>query len=155
MDFPFTLPGYPNFPLVFRLGIVKSPAILYNNKPLPRQGRNFILPLSNGIELELKLKYFKDLDVILPRIEFQNQLIRLAPPLPAYQYIFFLLPLVLVFVGGAIGGSLGAAAAYYNMYNLHDPKDSTMVKNILASLTIIAAVIGWVAIGLVIGTFIK
>ena len=154
MDFPFTLPGYQNIPLVFRLEFIKTPAIIYNNKALPRKGKKFILPLSNGTELILVLKYFRDPEIILPRIEFQNQLIRVAPPLPVYQYIISFLPLVLMWGGGALGGALGFAAAYSNLFFFRDPGNSPPIKYVLAILSTIAAVVVWYAIALAIKTFL-
>lgn len=69
--------------------------------------------------------------------------------LPTSAYIMCGWPLVLVFVGGALGGGLGGAAFAIN-FEIYKSRLPVAVKVILNILTGLSAVILW----LVIGTYI-
>lgn len=66
--------------------------------------------------------------------------------LPTSAYLMCGWPLVLIFVGGALGGGLGGAAFGINMA-LYKSKLPVAVKVILNILTGLAAIILWLVIG--------
>lgn len=110
MDYPFTLPGHSDLNLSLRSGgFLTGAKILKDGAPLKRSKAVVILPLADGSSLELKIKV--GFDMFTPKILFAGQEIEVIPPLPAFWVVWAYLPLLLIFIGGAIGGLCGGAAA--------------------------------------------
>lgn len=63
----------------------------------------------NGKELSVQLKH-NFLDPI-PKVKIEGKIIELATPLTWFEYIWIGIPILLIFVGGAIGGVCGGLAA--------------------------------------------
>ncbi len=63
----------------------------------------------------------------LPKAEIDGQAFQLARPLTAVEYVVGGLPLVLMFVGGALGGLSGAVGTVFN-YRLMRTDADTVVK---------------------------
>jgi hypothetical protein len=76
-----------------------------------RKGR-FTVPSDSGAEVSIELKY-NLLDPI-PKVKIGDETLELAPPLQWYEYAWIGIPILLVFVGGAIGGLVGAMGARAN-----------------------------------------
>ena len=110
MDYPFTLPGHADLNLSLRPGGVFTGAkILKDGVPIKRSKALVLVPLPDGSSLELKIKV--EFDMCTPKILFAGQEIEIMPPLPAFWVVWAYLPLLLIFMGGAIGGLCGGAAA--------------------------------------------
>lgn len=110
MDYPFTLPGYPNLNLALRPnGFFSSTKILHDGVPMKRSKGVYPLTLSDGTTLELKIK--ADLDIFSPKIVIAGQTIEVLPPISPLWLVWAYLPITLMFFGGALGGLLGASGA--------------------------------------------
>lgn len=110
MDYPFTLPGHSDLNLCLRSGGLFSGAqILKDGVPLKKSKAVIAVPLAEGSSLELKLKV--GLDMFTPKVLFEDHEIEVMPPLPFLWVAWAYLPFVLIFVGGALGGLCGGAAA--------------------------------------------
>lgn len=109
MDYPITLPGYPDLGLSLRSGgIFTGAKILKDGVPLKKSKTVVSVPLADGSALELKIKVGFD---GTPRIQFADQEIEVMPALHAAWAAWAYLPLVLIFIGGALGGLCGGAAS--------------------------------------------
>lgn len=80
-----------------------------------------------------------------PVLVVGNKTVRLAEPLEWYEWIWTGFPLVLVFLGGAIGGLLGGGAAVVNTQLFRSGKP-VVVKYVLSALVTIVAIGLWVFI---------
>jgi len=110
MDYPLPLPGHSNLNLSLRLGgFLTGAKILKDGVPLKRSKAVVLVPLADGSSLELKIKV--GFDLCTPKVLFAGQEIEVLPPLPAVWVVWAYLPLVLIFIGGAIGGLCGGVAA--------------------------------------------
>lgn len=94
-------------------GLWKGPAILVNDDAVKKEKGNIYRVRSlSGQEVEIKMKP-SILDPI-PKLEINGEKIELARPLAWYEIAWSCLPVLLIFGGGALGGGLGAGAAYIN-----------------------------------------
>lgn len=110
MDYPFTLPGHPGLKLALRPGgFFSSLKILQDGVPLKREKGVFLLPQSKGPALELKIK--TGFDVFSPKVLFAGQQIEVLPRISPLWQVWAYIPVLLMFVGGALGGFLGACGA--------------------------------------------
>jgi hypothetical protein len=74
-----------------------------------QKGRPFLVPMRDGqskaVRFREKLPDFS----LVARVDGKE--IRVVPPLPLWGYFFIVLPLLLIFIGGGLGGAVGALAA--------------------------------------------
>jgi hypothetical protein len=133
MDYPFTLPGHPDLNLSLRSGGVLTGAkILKDGVPLKKSKAVVSVPLADGSSLELKIKV--GLDMCTPKVLFAGQEIEVMPPLPGFWVAWAYLPLLLIFIGGAIGGLCGGVAAASTLSALRSnmPRPARIAIAILA-----------------------
>lgn len=76
------------------------------------KGKPFLIPVPNGTPVRVQIKG-NGMDY-LPRIEVDGREVLLGRPLSPLEYAFGGIPLVLIFLGGAIGGASGAVGTMYN-----------------------------------------
>ncbi|HVG38335.1 MAG TPA: hypothetical protein VM870_03545, partial [Pyrinomonadaceae bacterium] len=108
-----------------------------------KQKGGYLLRDNAGREVVTKLKA-TPFDPI-PRVQLGDEGVRLVEPLRWYEYIWMCLPIGLLFVGGAIGGGLGAGAAYGNALIFRSGY-SKGAKYLLTGLVTIGAVVAFVVI---------
>jgi len=133
MDYPFTLPGHSDLDLSLRSGgFFTGAKILKNGVPLKRSRAVVMVPLADGSSLELKIKV--GFDMFTPKILFGGREIEVMPPLSSFWVVWAYLPLLLFFVGGAIGGLCGGAASISTLSALRSdmPRGARIVIAILA-----------------------
>jgi len=110
MDYPIELPGHTGLNLALRAGSLFTGAkILKDGVPLKKNKGAVSVPLADGSMIELKIKI--GFDLCTPKIVYAGQEIEVMPPLPVYWMIWAYFPLVLIFIGGALGGLCGGMAA--------------------------------------------
>ncbi|TCV85428.1 hypothetical protein [Sulfurirhabdus autotrophica] len=90
-------------------GWFRGPRLLLNGNIVPRQKGCYKVKSDSGAETTLRLKY-NYLDPI-PKIKIGEEVIELASSLKWYEYVWMNIPIVLMFIGGAIGGLVGALGA--------------------------------------------
>lgn len=87
-------------------GWLRGPRLLLNGSPAEKHKGRFTVRSDTGQDTTIELKY-NYLDPV-PRVRIAGEAVELAPPLRWYEYAWIGIPLLLVFVGGAIGGFTGA-----------------------------------------------
>ena len=110
MDIPVKLPGMEGQNIAVRsAGAFSGARLVLNGEPIVKQKGFFQLRSKTGSVLAVKFKS-RFLDPI-PNLEVGGMTIQVVPALQWYQYIWMGLPIVLLFMGGAIGGFCGGLAA--------------------------------------------
>lgn len=111
MNIPVSLPGIEGQNLALcSAGMFNGAKLMLNGQPVTKQKNGMFYVRSNaGPTLAIKFKN-RFLDPI-PDLEVGGQTMTLVPPLQWYQYAWMAIPLVLIFMGGAIGGFCGGLAA--------------------------------------------
>ena len=96
--------------IVRAAGAFAGAQLVMNGQPLIKQNGVYQLRSNNGSNLAVKVKP-RLLDPI-PNLEVGGRTIQLMPALEWYQYVWMAIPITLVFMGGALGGLCGGAAAF-------------------------------------------
>src|SRR5438270_14021771 len=103
MDIPVKLPGMEGQNIAVRAsGAFSAAKLMLNGAPVAKQNGFFHLKSNAGSALAVKFKG-RLLDPI-PNLLVGGQTIQLVPALQWYEYAWMAIPIVLLFMGGAIGG---------------------------------------------------
>jgi hypothetical protein len=143
---PVSVPGFESQRIAVQTGGAFGTSKLWVNGQLApsaaKKGR-YLLRRDNGTEAEA---YFKGgFPDPTPVLVVGDQKIRFAAPLAWYEWAWAAFPLVLIFLGGAIGGGLGAVAATFNV-GLFRSEKPVFVKYALSAAISFAAFFIWVLI---------
>jgi len=137
MNYSFTLDELPGQELMLRSSIWTGKVQLFvEGNEMERsaeKGRPFIVPGRHG-EVRIRVKQtFPDYS---PKLFVNNRALRLERPLVWHEYLVSGLPILLLFVGGALGGGIGMGASLYNFQHIR--KETTLVTKYLtiAGITI-------------------
>jgi hypothetical protein len=115
MRIPFQLEGYTGQVLeVKTAGWFSGPKLLLDGQPAPKgpKRNQYLLPREGGLKQLVQLKQLF-IDPV-PQVIVDDEVIRLVEPLSLVQWIWSGLPIILIFMGGAIGGAVGGAAFWVN-----------------------------------------
>lgn len=118
---------------------VKNSILVSGQKANELEKNVFSLQNTSGetVKIEVKKgKIFKP----LPDLSINGDQVTMSRPLQWYEHIFVFFPLVLL-LGGAIGGALGALSAYMNYFNFQKESLSTASRLLIAFGTNTAAFI--------------
>jgi len=128
MEWHFALPGSPGstcrLQKTFWLGRLH---VFYRGRPVARskeRGKPFLVPLPDGRTARVVAKG-NGLDY-LPKLEVDGHPVLLGRPLSSLEYALGGLPLVLMFVGGALGGLAGGLGALCNYRLLRTERAQTV-----------------------------
>lgn len=124
-------------------GLFSGARLYVDGARVRKRNGGYLLRDNAGREVTAKLKA-TPFDPI-PRVQIGEQVLRLAEPLGWYEYVWMCLPLGLLFGGGALGGGLGAAAAYCNALIFRSGY-STALKYLLTGLVTVGAVASFVVL---------
>jgi hypothetical protein len=119
-----------------------SSQLFVNGQPAPAAPKKgqYLLRRNDGREVSAQFKgSFPD---PVPVLLVDGQTIRLADPMPWYEMAWALFPLVLVFLGGAIGGLLGGGAATVNAQIMRS-SHNIVVRYALCALISLTAIGLW------------
>jgi hypothetical protein len=145
--YPITYPGLERLNLAVKPAGFFGPQLLQNGVALKKQKGCYTVVNSTGQQVSIKLKgRFMD---PVPRVVIGSDTIDLAPALKWYEYTWAGFPIILLAVGGALGGGLGAAAAFSNMNTFRSDR-STAAKFVLTGLTSFAAAGTWFILAMLI-----
>ena len=137
MDIPVTLPGMEGQNIAIRTaGTFAGPKLLVNGQPAQKQNGAFNLRSNSGSTMAVKFKA-RLLDPI-PNLVVGGQTIQIAPALAWYQYLWMTIPILLVFMGGAIGGFCGGAAAFMSGQIFRSNRNE-MTKYVLTGMISLSA----------------
>jgi len=121
-------------------GWFSGPKLLVNGVIVKKAKGRYTVTADSGAETMIQLKYIF-LDPI-PKIKIGEDLVELASPLKWYEYAWIGIPIVLVFIGGAIGGLCGTVGAIASG-RLFRSDRSSLSKYGLSALITIGAVIAY------------
>lgn len=123
-----------------------APRLFVNGQPAPPGPKpgQYLLRRNDGTEM---IAYFKGaFPDPIPVLMVDETSHRLVEPLTWYQWIWAGVPLILIFLGGAIGGLLGGAATTINAYLFRAPY-SSVIRYILVALVSLTTFVLWMVIG--------
>ncbi|MGH9805283.1 MAG: hypothetical protein ACRD4D_08940 [Candidatus Acidiferrales bacterium] len=145
MEFPIPYPGFEGRGLAIRLpGLFSNPRMVLDGAEVKGEKWRYQLRDNKGVMVEAKLKSnFFD---AVPKVEIGGQVLELAPPLPWYAYAWSAFPLLLIFVGGAVGGGCGALAAFANA-RVFRSEQGTAAKFAITAMISAAAVVVYLVVG--------
>ena len=95
-------------------GFFSGPRLMLDGQPAPKGPKRgqLLLRRNDGSDVIAQLRgVFVD---PIPQVTIDGKTIKIVEPLPWYVWIWCGLPLVLLFLGGALGGGLGAVAMTIN-----------------------------------------
>ena len=124
--------------------LVSGPKLMVDGMPA-----TYVVPGANGQTVPVKLKGGFD---PIPSVEVAGRVIRLAPPLQWYEYVWACLPLALIAMGGALGGAIGGATAWINMTLFRSQANPAARYGLSALATVGAFVVWFVLAAMVMGT---
>jgi len=150
MMIPVYVPGFEGRQVwVQTPGAFSSSKLFVDGRPAtpgPKRGQ-FLLHRNDGWQVVASFKGgFPD---PIPMLVVNGQAIRLAQPLAWYEWIWIGLPLLLLFLGGAIGGALGGAAMAVNA-QLFRSQPNPAARYLLSGMVSAACVGIWLAIAVAI-----
>ena len=135
MTIPLYIEGFEHDDIeVQPSGFVRGPRLFLNGQPAPKgpKRNQYVLTRRDGTRTVVHLKP-KLVDTI-PKVIVNAEEIEIAEPLSPVRLVWSALPLILIFIGGAIGGLLGGAAAWTNV-RVFRSEMSTVEKYVLTALT--------------------
>jgi hypothetical protein len=112
MDIPIALPGMEGQKLALRVNTFTGAKLMLKDEQVARQKGLFSVRSNAGSTIAVRLKG-RFLDPI-PNLIVGGKTIQVMPPLAWYQYVWMTIPMVLLFLGGAIGGLCGGLAAGFS-----------------------------------------
>jgi len=141
---PLDVAGFEGRGLAVRpAGLWRGAALVCDGAPVRRTGAAFELKDNSGAPVAFRFGQVP-FDPI-PKVIVRDEVIELAPPLAWYQYVWILLPVALLVVGGLLGGLAGGAAAFANMQIMRQPGPVWM-KYAITGLVSLAALVAWLLV---------
>ncbi|HVH31259.1 MAG TPA: hypothetical protein VNA31_06300 [bacterium] len=116
MRYPVHLEGFEGQTLEIQPGgLFSGPKIFVNHQLAPKgKGREVILHRNDGRSVVATLKP-RALGLDVPQLVIEGKTISVTDPLKWYVWMWIAWPLLLLFVGGALGGMTGALGFATNM----------------------------------------
>lgn len=141
MNYPLTLEGFEGQSLEVKPGgFFSGPQLLVNGQPAakgPKRGQ-MVLRRTDGREVTATWRpALLGLDV--PRLEVDGKQLNVVAPLKWYEWVWGGLPILLVFLGGALGALAGFIAFGVNTQIFRSSRN-TALKFILAAVVSVVAV---------------
>ena len=115
MGYPVKLPGFEGQEIVVEpAGFFSGPKLLVNGQPAPKgQGRGEMLIRRNdGKDVHVA---FRNNFLDVPALMVDGKPLDLVEPLKWYEWLWNGLPIVMVFMGGALGALFGVLAVTFNV----------------------------------------
>ena len=129
---------------VEQAAMFRGPRLHLNGQVLTGKRRIYTIADDNGEEQTIQLK--PSMLEAIPKVKIGNELITLVEPLKWYQYVWMALPILLVFVGGALGALCGLGAYGVNSTIFRSSKNPFM-KYVLTGLVSTVAVVCFYILG--------
>jgi hypothetical protein len=117
-------------------GVFSGARLLVDGQPAakgPKRGQ-FFLRGADGRDVLIALKT-TFLDPV-PQVLWAGRTIKIVEPLTLYQWLWTGIPLLLVFIGGALGGALGGVAMAFNVRILRSDKTAVLRYALAALLSL-------------------
>lgn len=129
MRYPFTLPQFPDSTLEIETSIwTGRPTIWKDGVKLGRsveRGKPFLAEAASGEVYKIYPK--QSFAAPLPALEIDGIKYDVRKKLAWYENVVALLPVLLVFIGGGLGGGIGVVATVQNL-KIFQTNDNALVK---------------------------
>lgn len=118
-----------------KMTLIKDNVIVEQSK---EKGKPFLIKNSSGeITKAFPKPTYPD---FIPSLEINGTKHIIAKKLKWYQYVIGGLPLILIFIGGAIGGGIGGVASLYNFTVFREESTETIKYLKVIGVTILAII---------------
>ncbi len=146
MNYPINLEGFEGQAIEMKSGgLIAGPKLLVNGQSAPKGPKRgqMLLRRNDGAEAIATLKpRFMGLDV--PQLSVDGKTISVVEPLKWYVWVWSALPILLVFIGGALGAITGIIAFAINTQVFRSSR-TTAVKFIVTAIVSLLAAVVYVA----------
>lgn len=115
MSYPVTLPGFEGQEIVVEpAGLFSGPKLMVNRQPAPKgkERGEMLVRRNDGKDVVFT---FRNNFLDVPALLVDGKPLELVEPLKWYEWVWNGLPVVLVFMGGAIGALIGILAVTFNL----------------------------------------
>jgi hypothetical protein len=128
-------------------GLFRGAVLLLDGQPMRARLGRYVVENDAGVDTTVRV----DANFIdpIPVVKIGTEVVRLAPAFSGYEYAWIGIPVLRVFVGGALGGGIGIAAAYSNSRIFRSDR-GTGTKYLLTGLTTVAALVAFLVLATVI-----
>ena len=141
MSYPAKIEGFEYQNIEVQTGFWTGPRLLVNGEPAPKGSKRgeMILRRDDGRQVNASWKpQFLGLDV--PQLVVDGKTVQLVEPLKWYQWVWGGWPIVLLFVGGALGAIAGMLGAVINA-RVFRAEISEILKYVVTGVVSILAVL--------------
>lgn len=141
MSYPAKIEGFEYQNIEVQTGFWTGPRLLVNGEPAPKGSKRgeMILRRDDGRQVTATWKpQFLGLDV--PQLVVDGRTVQLVEPLKWYQWVWGGWPIVLLFVGGALGAIVGMLGAVINA-RVFRAEISEILKYVVTGVVSILAVL--------------
>ena len=148
MEYRVSHPFFKRQKLTVRTaGLFKGAVLLLDGQPMKAKRGKYVIKNDAGDDTSVRIDaVFID---PIPVVKIEAEVVHLAPAFSWYEYVWIGIPVLLVFVGGALGGGLGVAAGYSNT-RIFRSDLGTGIKYLLTGLTTAAALVAFLVLATVI-----
>lgn len=145
MSYPVHLPGFEGQEIVVEAaGFFSGPRLLVNGQPAPKgKGRGEMLVRRNdGKDVTFS---FRNNFLDVPSLMVDGKPLDLVEPLKWYEWIWNGLPVILVFMGGAIGALVGVLALTVNLKVFRSSQNAAMKYVLTGAVGVGALIVYFIA----------
>ncbi|MBU6260415.1 MAG: hypothetical protein KGO01_18535 [Burkholderiales bacterium] len=129
--------------------VFRGAKLFLNGAPAKRSMGKYLVKNDAGEDTPIRIvSNFVD---PVPAIKIGTDTVRLLPALKWYEYAWIGIPVLLLFIGGALGAGLGVAAAYSNSRVFRSDRGSA-AKYLLTGVTTLGALLLFVILVAVLRT---
>jgi hypothetical protein len=141
MEYPIVgVPGFEGRTILLKpAGLFSNVKLIVDNEVMkPKWGGKYTLRRTDGTEVQARLR--SNLVDPIPQLEVDKKMYLAVKPLPWYQLVWSVVPILLFFAGGAIGAIIGLLAAYANT-RIFRSELQAVLKYVVTGLVTIAALV--------------
>ena len=150
MRYPVPVEGFRQRPVELETaGLLSGARLLQNGEPAakgPKRG-SFTLIRDDGTEVVARVRPSFLVDPV-PAIQIGDQQVRVVRAFQWYEIAWLGLPILLVFVGGAIGAGVGFAAAIVNASIMRSDRPAVLRYLQIGGVSVLA-VVAWIVLAAV------
>jgi hypothetical protein len=142
---PVSSPGFSRQKIeVILPSFFKGAGLMVNGKPVPKNIQQGVYLLTNDKGQSVRARFRNTaFGLDYPDLLIGDQPVSLFEPLKWYFWVWVVLPLLLVFVGGALGAVIGVAAVWINVRLLRGSWHWLARLGATLGVTLLAAGIWW------------
>ena len=121
-----------------------GPKLLLNDMVVKREKRRYPVTDDSGAQILIQIK--GNLIDPVPTLVIDEEKVKVAEPLQWYEYAWSGMPIILMFIGGALGGLVGGVASIANGRIFRSDRRSTEKYAMAGLITVTAVAIYYAAV---------